>query len=389
MSQSNVKQEKESNVLKVTKQSNQSFKSAEAIKCGFKGEHAASLEAACLQILNGSGNENTNIDNNGTIKICSKSSKKFNIESPMQQLGEKRRRTRSNSVGDLNCEPSLKISNNNNTPKNMKFLTRYRIKVNDTAFSKDTKNGTSTNKKKTNDGTNTSKNTIENIKNTQIGVMSNQVDNVKTKLDKKNNSFNKSRTSESKNTIEFIKKTKIDVMSNQKQKMVKKISLTESKDTRDTNDMLKKYSKSPPSFWKPEWLQKTKMMRRIRYPTKEENEEDQRLIKEKAHKKLEQDLAKKLILQRWLDSQLGSFNSNYEPKKDFQSDSRFDLNDLVKSKTFQKLQNKLKNRFKITIPQIELSIIQQCYLIDILQEDEDKQAQQIEKENEQIVLTKK
>jgi hypothetical protein len=36
MSQSIVKQKKESNDLKATKQNNQSFKSGEAIKCGFK-----------------------------------------------------------------------------------------------------------------------------------------------------------------------------------------------------------------------------------------------------------------------------------------------------------------------------------------------------------------
>ena len=74
--------------------------------------------------------------------------------------------------------------------------------------------------------------------------------------------------------------------------------------------------------------------------------------------------------EEWLKVNLDSFDPNYQPKKEFSSYSSF----LVKDDTLQKLRNKLSRKFKIGIPNMELSKIKQRYLLDIIGEEEKKQS---------------
>jgi hypothetical protein len=130
----------------------------------------------------------------------------------------------------------------------------------------------------------------------------------------------------------------------------------------------------PPSYWNQEWLSRQQRTRKIIYPTEEEKTEKERVRKEEYQKKQEQELTQKnenkKRFEEWLKVNLDSFDPNYQPKKEFSSYSSF----LVKDDTLQKLRNKLSRKFKIGIPNMELSKIQQRYLLDIIGEEEKKQS---------------
>ena len=128
-----------------------------------------------------------------------------------------------------------------------------------------------------------------------------------------------------------------------------------------------------PSYWNPEWLERQKRNRKNLYPNEQEKEEKESLRKEKyQHKKEEEAATKeenKKKFEIWFQTKMDSFDPNYQPKKSFESYSTF----LVKDDTWLKLYNKVSRKFKIAMPNKDISKLQQRYLLDILAEEEKQQ----------------